>query len=599
MTKSLRLFVIGCLLVLAGSVLAHMVQTTNGVVVQDVRYRDADGTWLSGLLYTPKTATAQHPAPAVLVSHGFINTREMQSPFAIELSRRGFVVLAMDMAGHGYSGGYVSTEAYGGPAALSYLSSLPFVDKTNIGLEGHSMGGAPVINAALAYPDGYKAVVLEGSTPGFLGGPGEGTTSFPHNLEVVMGQYDEFAPLMWQQARGSMVGISPRMKAIFGTPIAVVPGQLYGDLAAGTGRRLVNPPVDHPQEHFSNAGVGAAVDWFQMTLKGEASPMRSDNQIWFWKEIGTLTGFIGCVTLILGTFSLLIDSVFGLMNNPAEPVATRRDGRWWLAFGLTALIPAVTFYSFMKLGPVLFFAPFALTKTLPFALATFPEQITNQLVIWALLNGVISLVLSFLLRPSLKDMAKPAFIHRWVSAAVVAAISVAAGYIALALMQLLLQVDFRFWVLGLKAFDRRHLGIFLAYLPDFTVFFLLALRSFSLSLPVKGESLTASLVFGAAAMSLGFAALMAVQYIHMAMTGLLLTPDEPLNTIVAMQFVPILAVVGVIAAYTYRRTSDYAPGAFICALFVTWYIVAGTAVFSPTLKFPPAPAKAPVAAAAR
>jgi pimeloyl-ACP methyl ester carboxylesterase len=592
MMKSLRLFAIGCLLILAGSVLAHMVQTTNGVVVRDVRYRDADGTWMSGLLYTPKTATAQHPAPAVMVSHGFINTREMQSPFAIELSRRGFVVLAMDMAGHGYSGGYVSTEGYGGPAALKYLSSLPNVDKTNIGLEGHSMGGAPVINAALAYPDGYKAVVLEGSTPGFLGGPGEGTTSFPHNLQVVMGQYDEFAPLMWQQARGSMVGISPRMKAMFGTPIAVVPGQIYGDIAAGTGRRLVNPPVDHPQEHFSNAGVGAAVDWFQMTLKGEASPLRSDNQIWLWKEIGTLIGFIGCVTLILGTFSLLIDTVFGLMNNPAEPVATTRGGRWWLAFGLTAAIPALSFYSFMKLGPVLFFAPFALTKTLPFALATFPEQITNQLVIWALLNGVISLVLSFVLRS-----AKPQFVHRWVSAAVVACISVAAGYIALALMQLFLQVDFRFWVLGLKAFDRRHLGIFLAYLPDFTVFFLLALRSFSLSLPVKGESLAASLVFGAVAMSLGFAALMAVQYLHMAATGLLLTPDEPLNTIVAMQFVPILAVVGVIAAYTYRRTSDYAPGAFICALFVTWYIVAGTAVFSPTLKFPPAPAAKPAVAA--
>jgi hypothetical protein len=41
----------------------------------------------------------------------------------------------------------------------------------------------------------------------------------------------------------------------------------------------------------------------------------------------------------------------------------------------------------------------------------------------------------------------------------------------------------------------------------------------------------------------------------------------------------LLAVIGVIAAFTYRRTGDYAPGAFICALFITWYIVAGTAVF--------------------
>ena len=68
MGKSLRLFAIGCLLVLIGSAMAHTIQTTNGVSVRDVRYRDADGTWMSGLLYTPKTATAQHPAPVKLTA---------------------------------------------------------------------------------------------------------------------------------------------------------------------------------------------------------------------------------------------------------------------------------------------------------------------------------------------------------------------------------------------------------------------------------------------------------------------------------------------------------------------------------------------------
>jgi len=80
-------------------------------------------------------------------------------------------------------------------------------------------------------------------------------------------------------------------------------------------------------------------------------------------------------------------------------------------------------------------------------------------------------------------------------------------------------------------------------------------------------------------MSLGFGLMLAAQYLHMATTGLLLTPDEPLNTIIAFQFVPLLAVIGLIAAFTYRRTADHAAGAFICALFITWYIVAGTAVF--------------------
>src|SRR5580698_7134840 len=179
MFRRFGLFALGWALVLAGGLIAHLVQTSGGVRIEDVRYRGAAGETISALLYVPPSATAAHPAPAVLVSHGFINTREMQSPFAIELARRGFVVLAMDMTGHGYSTGPMGVDGFGGPSALAYLRSLPFVDKANIGLEGHSMGGAPIMNAATAIPDGYRAVVLEGSTTQFFGAGAPGTPTFP------------------------------------------------------------------------------------------------------------------------------------------------------------------------------------------------------------------------------------------------------------------------------------------------------------------------------------------------------------------------------------------------------------------------------------
>jgi pimeloyl-ACP methyl ester carboxylesterase len=575
MGKGLGVFALGWVLVLAGGLIASAVQTSGGVKVQDIRFPGQGATQFSALLYTPASATPQHPAPAVLVSHGFINTREMQSPFAIELARRGFVVMAMDMSGHGYSGGALGEQGFGGPAALGYLRGLDFVDGANIGLEGHSLGGAPVVNAALAYPDGYKAIVLEGSTTGVLGQPGEGTTSFPHNLEVVMGQYDEFAPLMWQVAKGSDTGRSARLMKMFGTTAPVVPDRLYGDINAGTARMLVNPPVDHPQEHFSAAGVGAAVDWFQRTLHGEASPKPPADQVWFGKEIGTAIGFVGCVVLMLGTFQLLVSTrLFAPLRRDPEPAATGRGPRWWLAFVVTTALPALTFYPLMKIAPAVFFAPFALTGTLPFALRTFSEQITNQLAVWAVLTGVIGWLLSFLLRSG-----KPVFAPRWSGALAAAMVSVGVAYLALVVIDGLFKVDFRFWVLGLKPLDARHFAYFIVYLPLFTVFFLLSLRGFSASLPVKGEGEAAALVFGALAMSLGFAVMLGLQYLNMRATGLLLTPDEPLNTIIAFQFVPLLAVIGVIAAFTYRRTGDYAAGAFICALFITWYIVAGTAVF--------------------
>jgi pimeloyl-ACP methyl ester carboxylesterase len=575
MGRRLGLFVLGWALVLAGGLIASLVQTSGGVKIEDIRFPGQGGVSLSALLYVPSTATAQHPAPAVLVSHGFINTREMQSPFAIELARRGFVVMAMDMSGHGYSGGVLGEQGFGGPAALGYLRGLPFVDKANIGLEAHSLGGAPVVNAALAYPDGYRSIVLEGSTTGVLGQPGEGSTTFPRNLEVVMGQYDEFSPLMWQVAKGSDTGRSVRLMKIFGSPTPVIPNRLYGDINAGTARLLVNPPVDHPQEHFSAAGVGAAVDWFQRTLTGEAAPKPPGQQIWFGKEIGTLIGFIGAVVLMLGTFQLLLATpAFAALRQEPHPAASARGPRWWLAFAVTTALPAVTFYPLMKIAPAVFFAPFALTKSLAFGLRTFSEQITDQLAVWAVLTGLIGWALSFVLRSG-----KPAFAPRWSGALGAAMISVGMAYLALVVVDILFKVDFRFWVLGLKLLDARHFAYFIIYLPFFAVFFVLALRGFAASLPVKGEGEASALIFGALAMALGFSIMLLLQYASMAATGLLLTPGEPLNTIIAFQFVPLLAVIGIIAAFTYRRTGDHAAGALICAFFITWYIVAGTAVF--------------------
>ncbi len=40
---------------------------------------------------------------------------------------------------------------------------------------------------------------------------------------------------------------------------------------------------------------------------------------------------------------------------------------------------------------------------------------------------------------------------------------------------------------------------------------------------------------------------------------------------------PLLAICAKIATLTWRRTDASLPGALICGLFVTWYVVAGTA----------------------
>ena len=561
--------VAGIMMILAGAFLAHAIQTSGGVSLREVRFAGDGGLTQSALLYVPKTATAAHPAPAILASHGYINTREMQSPFAIELARRGFVVLAIDMAGHGYSEGAVGqVKDLGGAAALRYLQSLPFVDKANIGLEGHSMGGVPVVAAAADQPVGYRAMVLEGSTPGFLGAKAPERIN---NLAVVFGQYDEFAPLMWGEPKGSLIADSKKLAKLFGTPGPVLVGKIYGDTADGSARVLENPPVTHPWEHFSRAGVGGASDWFQKTLVGEAAPKAAGDQIWIWKDVGTGIAFIGFVSLLIGTFEvLLLTPMFASLNNAPQPTAERRGGKWWLAFALTAAVPALTFYPLMKVG--VFFFPMQL----------FPQSVQNQLIVWALINALITLALSFVVRGG-----KPAFTTDWPKSAAIAVLTVGVGYLSLVIVDAVFKVDYRFWVLGLHPLDGRHALMAIPYLILWAVFFLVALRALAANLAVRGEGFIVQGSLWKIAMSLGFLVLLVVQYATLFKTGLLFTPKEPLNTIIAIQFVPLLAVVGAIAAITYRRTNSYVPGALICALLLSWYVTAGTAThWYPGFKLP-------------
>lgn len=570
-----RLAVIGLVLVAAGSILAALVQGSGGVRVEEARWRTPEGAVMSGLLYRPPGLSATQRAPAVLLSHGYINTREMQSPFAIELSRRGFVVLAMDMTGHGGSGGNVGAAGFGGPSALDHLRSLPFVDPGQVGLAGHSMGGGPVLAAASARPEGYRAVALVGSAPGLFGPPGDVRPDFPRNLNVVFGGFDEFAALMWRTPRGTDLPAAEKLKTVFGVTTPVEPGRLYGDPALGTARRLDLPRVTHPWEHFSSGGVAPVVDWMQANLQGEAHPLPARDQVWFWKEVGTLIGFVGFVLVLLGVFEALLGLPWlaALLRSPEPAVAARGPGGW-LALLLTAVLPALTYLPFMKLGG------------LWFPSAHFPQWIQNQLLAWALLNTLVALVVALVLRRG-----RPVFTVDVARSVVAALATVGAGALVLGLVDRFLHVDFRFWVLGFRPLSPARWGIFLTYLPFWILHMVIVVRGLCVLLAVDGLGRRAAYLTASLVMAGGFAVLAALQYGTLFSTGLLLTPTEPLNVIVALQFIPLLAIVGIISVFTWRRTNSYLPGALICALFLCWYVTSGTANhWSPDypMTFPPA-----------
>ena len=564
------LAIAGLILIVAGGLIAYFTQTAGGIRIEDVRFKGAKGNTMSALLYIPPNATAHTPAPGILAVHGYINSRETQDGFAIEFARRGYVVLAIDQTGHGYSDPPAFANGFGGPDGLAHLRSLDIVDKNNIGLEGHSMGGWAVLAAASAMPNDYRSMVLEGSSTGkpFAA---DGTSSWPRNTALVFAQYEEFSNLMWGVDRARDVTQSPKLWTMFGTQGPVEPGKLYGDVAQGTARVLYTPAITHPAEHISSEAIGHSLDWFAKTLQG-GTPRPADDQIWRRKELGTLIALLGFVALLIGVFDGLLEArMFSRLRLPEIADGTMPEhvaaegGRRATALVLSAFIPALTYYP-----------AFALAGTFVKPSAWLPQGITNQIMVWAVINALITLALMPLAPKRARRMG---IVGQSVAIALATAI---AGYAALWLADLAFKIDFRFWIVALKLMSARQFLIFLIYLVPFTAFFIIALhvlhRNFSTMAAPRGALYLTNIL----ALTSGFIALLILQYGALWLTGKLFNPLPdpgfvPLSTIVAIQFVPLLAIVAVIATFTWRRTGSSLPGALICGLVVTWYVVAGTA----------------------
>ena len=148
---------IALVLCLISCIGASAVQTSFGqVTIRDLRFETASGHQMSALLLIPDTATPETPAPAIVCSHGWYNNREMQDLNYVEYARRGFVVLSIDMYGHGNSenlpnGTWWEPEnnANGMYDAVQMMATLPFVDASRIGVTGHSNGALASRTAVL------------------------------------------------------------------------------------------------------------------------------------------------------------------------------------------------------------------------------------------------------------------------------------------------------------------------------------------------------------------------------------------------------------------------------------------------------------------
>lgn len=135
---------------------------------------DSDGLRINALMTIPAGEMPNNGWPAIVFVHGYIppsiyQTTEKYGDYIDYLAKSGYVVLKVDLRGHGDSEGNASGAYYSGDYvidtlnAYSALQSSGFVNPDKIGLWGHSMAGNVVFRSFVAKTDIPAVVIWAGA----------------------------------------------------------------------------------------------------------------------------------------------------------------------------------------------------------------------------------------------------------------------------------------------------------------------------------------------------------------------------------------------------------------------------------------------------
>jgi hypothetical protein len=331
-------------MIVTGIASAWAVQSNFGSVqTSEIDLVTTEGALIHSTLQVPTAASASNPMPGVTVFHGVTQSKEWVMGFGIELARRGFVVLTIDLSNHGNSDPSASEGAdSGGIAALEYLNNLPYV--STLGMIAHSLGSGTAIQAINESSIDVDSLVLVGGFSSMLT-TSWANTSYPRNVLVAVGLYDELFDVL---------SLPTTLASFFGTAPPITTGQLYGTFADGSARMLLTTPSNHLFETIDPIIISETVDWLRNSLKGGVIDfywIPKENLIYQFHIIG---GFVACIGLLLSIaplMAILIDlPIFKkLKETPSSDYKASCKSYW--GFGLIyGIIGVGTFLPLLLIG---------------------------------------------------------------------------------------------------------------------------------------------------------------------------------------------------------------------------------------------------------
>ena len=301
--------------------IAHGIQTDHGNVAVSMGSITLPEGDLTYKLYVPNTATEETPATGVLLLHGYQNDHETCSAYAIELARRGIVVMALDEYGHGSTsvgllqrgtvshkvtvnygedseaegtftsaggpqrfklmmnfsnlsffddrytkddaGGEITDSSCGGSYAYALLAAIDNVDASRLAVRGHSMGTWSSWSVAADFSGteiAPQAIVLQCGEL-FRDSAYDAENISFNNVLLLQAKYDEFSYFRDYQnmVTDELLRSDLRTEFLGCTADEAAWDTTYGDFADGSARRIELLNTNHRLTTHNSQGLAAAI----------------------------------------------------------------------------------------------------------------------------------------------------------------------------------------------------------------------------------------------------------------------------------------------------------------------------------------------------
>jgi len=577
---------VSILLMLVSMIFVSVIQSSGGkVTIKDLQWETSIGVKLSGLLFVPAGVSAENKVPAIVTSHGMFNNREMQDANFVELSRRGYVVLAIDMPSHGHSENVpIIVDVLNGMyEAVKMLASLNYVDSERIGITGHSLGGWSC-DAAVGADNEAPAQLISA----VLFNCADATYKDPETQEyvniygsrdvgIVAAQYDEFF-MVDTDENGNPT--SPRDYVKYGNAQSFLHfgkdpagldkrtgGTIYHETINGEDaiRVIYNPAITHPWSHFSKRSTTATIEFFEEVF-GAPSPIAAGSQVWQWKEFFNLLGLIGFAIFVVNfTILMLFTPLFSPLraNEPVMPRAFQTGDKVWFWGGISATA---------LFGAIMFLPILSNVNSFTIMKEPWAQSSPWGVSCWAAAVGIFAVLCMFAVYRfhgkkngiNLTDTGVKIGLKKLGKTVLLAIIVVSVSYGCVFFADYFFKSDFRIWVLAVKAFNatKVYTAVF-PYMVLFLIYYVaqsVAANSFNYNTLGKKQWInTAVVAFFNAIPPL---IILIIQYVKFFATGFMAWTDPGSMFIVwLIPVLVILPVTTIMSRKIYRVTGNpYLPG---------------------------------------